>query len=89
MKKILKFYSKTCGPCKVMSKKLEELKNVEIKEIDIADEASDIFLNEYKVKSIPTIVVIAEDNSSLAKFVGITSVEDIQSVIDGREAATT
>ena len=58
MKKILKFYSKTCGPCKVMSKRLEELKNVEIQEIDILDEDSEELVNKYKVTSIPTIIIL-------------------------------
>lgn len=85
MKKILKFYSEACGPCKVMSKKLIDLKNVEIKDIDIADEANEDLLNEHKIKTVPTIVVLAEDGNSLARFVGITPVENIQAVIDGGE----
>lgn len=88
MKKILKFYSETCGPCKVMSKKLAELKNVEVQEVDIADEANEDLLDEHKIKAVPTIVVLAEDGSSLARFVGITPVENIQAVIDGRQTVT-
>lgn len=82
MKKILKFYSKTCGPCKVMSKRLEELKNVEIQEIDILDEDSEELVNKYKVTSIPTIIVL-NDGEPVAQFKGIASIDKIQEVIDG------
>lgn len=82
MKKIIKFFSPTCGPCKVMSKKLAELKDVEIQEIDIADEDNEKLLEEYQVRAVPTVVVLAEDNSQIAKFVGITPIEKIKDVLD-------
>lgn len=81
MKKVLKFYSETCGPCKVMSKKLAELKNVEVQEVDIADEVNEKLLEEYQVRAVPTMIVLAEDNSQVAKFVGITPIENIQAVL--------
>ena len=46
-----------------MSKRLEELKNVEIQEIDILDEDSEELVNKYKVTSIPTIIVLNDDDS--------------------------
>ena len=83
MKKILKFYSGTCGPCKVMSRNLKGLKDVEIQDVDIADEANESLLDEWKVKTIPTIVVLGESDELLGKFVGITPIEKIQEVING------
>ena len=84
MKKILKFYSKTCGPCKVMSNKLTGIKNAEIKEIDIEDDSNETLLETYEISTIPTIIVLSDDNSFLAKFTGITQIEDIQEVINGK-----
>ena len=88
MKKILKFYSETCVPCKVMNKRLAELKNVEIQNVDIADEDNEPLLDEWKIRAVPTIIVLAEDNSLLAEFKGITPIEKIQAVIDGGQTAT-
>lgn len=88
MKRILKFYSETCGPCKVMGKKLAELKNVEVQEVDIADEANEDLLDKHKIRAVPTIVVLAEDGSSIARFVGVTPIESIQAVIDGGQTIT-
>lgn len=81
MKKILKFYSKTCGPCKVMSNKLTELKDVEIQEVDIMDDNNENLLDEYNISTVPTIVILAEDNTPLARFTGIIPIEDIKKVI--------
>ena len=88
MKRILKFYSETCGPCKVMSKRLADLKDVEIQDVDIADEDNESLLDEWKIRTVPTIVVLAEDNTLLAEFKGITPIEKIQAVIDGGQAVT-
>lgn len=88
MKRILKFYSDTCAPCKAMGKKLAELKNVEIQDVDIADEDNEPLLDEWKIRTVPTIVVLAEDNTLLAEFKGITPIEKIQAVIDGGQAVT-
>lgn len=89
MKKILKFYSETCAPCKVMNKKLKELKDVEIQDIDITDNSNESLLNKWKIRSVPTIEILAEDNTLLAEFKGITSIEKIQEVIDGKQTITT
>lgn len=87
MKKILKFYSETCGPCKVMSKNLKGLEGVEIQDVDVADEANEPLLDEWKVKTVPTIVVLGESDELLGKFVGITPIEKIQEVINGTVTA--
>lgn len=81
MKRILKFYCDTCAPCEAMGKKLAELKDVEIQEIDIVDEANEELLEKYQVRAVPTMVVLAEDNSQVAKFVGMTPIENIQAVL--------
>ncbi len=82
MKKILKFYSKTCGPCKVMGKNLEGLENIEIQNIDIADEDSLPLLEKWKIRTVPTIIVLSEDNNFIAEFKGIVPVKKIKEVLD-------
>lgn len=85
MKKILKFYSPTCGPCKVVSKNLSTLKEVEIKDIDITDEANESLIDEYKIMSVPTIVLLGENNEVLSEFKGIPPIELIQEALNGGE----
>lgn len=88
MKKILKFYSKTCGPCKVMSKKLEELQGVEIQDIDIMEEENESLVEKWKVRTIPTIVVLNEDNTFYTEFKGIIPINLIQAAINGQPTAS-
>lgn len=83
MKKILKFYSPTCGPCKVMSRSLGTLEGVEIQDVDITDEANELLLDEWKPKTVPTIIVLGENNELLGEFKGIIPIEKIKEVING------
>ncbi len=83
MKKILKFYSPTCGPCKIMSRALNTLENVEIQEIDTTDEANESLLDKWKIRTIPTMIILGENNELLGEFKGITPIEKIQEVLNG------
>lgn len=88
MKKILKFYSPTCGPCKVVSRNLSTLKGVEIQSIDTSDEDNKSLMDEWKVRTVPTVIVLGENNELLGEFRGIKPIEKIQEVINGGKAAT-
>lgn len=81
MKKIIKFYSKSCGPCKVMTSTLSQIDNIELQEVDIEDDSNSALLDEYKVRTIPTIVILNEDNSIKEIFKGVVSKELIENAI--------
>jgi Thioredoxin. len=84
MKRVLKFYSEGCGPCKLMSKRLESLKGAEVQDVDIADEDNESLMDEWKIRTVPTVIVLGEKNEFLGEFKGVTSVEKIQEAIDGK-----
>lgn len=76
---ILKFFSPTCGPCKVMGKNLEEvskLTGIEVQEIDISDENNMPLINKWKVRRIPTTIVI-DNNDVVHEFKGIVPASKI------------
>lgn len=81
MKKILKFYNPTCGPCKAVSRNLDALEGVEIQGIDIADEANKPLYEKWGVKSIPTILVIDENENLIREFHGVISAEQVKEVL--------
>ncbi len=83
MKKVLKFYSETCAPCRVMSKTLKELKNAKVQDVDVTDESNSDLLDKWKIIAVPTVVVLSEDDTLLAEFRGVTPIEKIQEVVDG------
>lgn len=79
--KILKFYSNSCGPCKVMSKELAKLKDIEVIDYDATDENNVEILDKYKVLSIPTIIVVDDKGDTISRFGGIVPIEKIKEVI--------
>ena len=80
MKRILKFYSTTCGPCKVMSKNMEGIEGIE--EYDIYDDKNLDIVSKYKIRSVPTIIITDEDGELIKKFNGIVPIEDIKSALE-------
>lgn len=56
MKKVLKFSASWCGPCKMLSKVLEEVNSpIEIEEIDI-DQNLDL-ARQHNIRGVPTLVM--------------------------------
>lgn len=81
MSKVLKFFSPTCGPCKVMSKLLDTLEGVEVKSIDITEEGNQELLDDWNVRTIPTIVVLDDNDKFIKKFSGIVTIDKIKEVL--------
>lgn len=76
---IIDFYADWCGPCKMMSpivdKIAEELGEKAIVGKINVDENQDLAM-EYKVMSIPTIIIF-KDGSAKKTFVGVRDKEEI------------
>lgn len=82
MKKVLKFYSKVCAPCRLMGKRLEELNNVEITSVDINDSSNTELVKKYEVRSVPTIIVLDENDNIITKFIGVVTTDKLKEVIN-------
>lgn len=67
------FWSPTCGPCKVIKPAVEDLKEefdqVQWISVNIQDDPNN-YTEEFAVKVVPTIVVVAKDSSGAFKYVG-------------------
>lgn len=75
--KVYKFYSPTCGPCKVLEKNLQE-SGIEYESIDITKEENDELVTKYNIMSIPTLIKTGDNGDSIFRNKGILSVEDIK-----------
>lgn len=74
--KILKFYSDTCGPCKVLDTYLKAA-NIQYEAIDINDDDNGNLLDKYHVKNIP--VLIKEKNGEeIDRHVGLMSKSQLE-----------
>lgn len=75
MKKVLKFYAEWCGPCKVLAPIVEKVLSeekfsaVEFENIDIDDD-TDGLCEKYKIRNIPVVIALDENDNVLDKFVG-------------------
>ncbi len=85
MIKIFKFFSKSCGPCKVMSNHLKKVTDVPVIDVDIMEDENDLIVQKYNVRAVPTIAVIDEDRV-IKEFKGVVPEDDflkeINSIIE-------
>jgi len=84
MKKVIKFYATWCGPCKIYAKTWDKVTpefedQVEFVNIDIDKDTSGLAA-KYKIKSVPTTVLLREDGTELSKS-GRLSADELKEVI--------
>lgn len=79
---LIDFYADWCGPCKMLSKVVEQFasenENIKVVKINVDDE-QDLAI-EYGVMSIPTLVVI-KNGQELNRSVGLISKDDILNLV--------
>lgn len=69
--KVLKFEASWCGPCKMLSRVIEEAKdkiNVPMEVIDI-DEHQDLAV-KYGIRGVPTLVVVDDEGKEIKRQSG-------------------
>lgn len=80
--KLIKFYTDTCVPCKIMKPVVDQLvKNhpeLEYEEINCTENVPDKWAQE--IRSVPTIIIIKEGSPN-EKIVGIKTYEYLESLI--------
>lgn len=74
--KILKFYSNSCGPCKIVDENLKKA-NVEFTPIDVEDEKNDDLVDKYSIRDIPTLIKLNDKEEVIAKHTGYMTVEQL------------
>lgn len=73
--KVYDFWAPWCGPCKQIKPIIEELKNeigFELVEINVDEDDEDIS-TQFKVRNIPTIIIVDEDMKEVSRQVGSVS----------------
>lgn len=78
--KVIKFYTEGCGPCKLVGQRLEEIsKEVEfgLLNVDIADEDNESLIDEWKPRTVPTVIIIDDDQKVVGEFKGMITKEQL------------
>ena len=87
--KVLDFYADWCGPCKTQEPIVEDVREewddddeVAVEKVDVDNDSETA--TAYQVRSIPTIVVVAEDeddSEEFTRFVGVTEEDEINEAV--------
>ena len=78
--KLLKIYSKTCGPCKVLERNLKQ-SGIEYINIDVDSEEGEEISDKYEVTMVPTLLLLDDNDNLIKKNTGILNVEGIKNFI--------
>lgn len=82
-KKIVKFEADWCMPCKVLTNLLndKDFNDIKIKVIDIEEDANLELVQEYQVRSIPTLFYY-QDGKLIGKTIGLQTKEKILEIFE-------
>lgn len=75
--RLLKFYATWCGPCKILEKRLKEMK-IPYMNIDVETNEGAEMAEKYKVQSVPTLIVVTQTGIALRRLTGAVSTEQLK-----------
>lgn len=74
--KIIKFYSDTCGPCKVLDSNLKKA-GIDYESINANSDENDTLVEKYKIRAVPTLIK-EENGIEIARHIGIMTEEQLK-----------
>ncbi len=74
---ILKFYANWCGPCKILTQRLEDVKD--LTEINIEENHETAI--KYKIRNIPALVFL-KDGVEVHRSVGLITKNEFDQILD-------
>lgn len=79
--RLLKFYSDTCVPCKTVGQMLDSIVlSVNVDGINIHTNTNPV--REFRVRSIPTLILVDDQFKEVDRLVGQPSYEDLHLFLD-------
>lgn len=81
--KLLKIGASWCGPCQTMNKRLKDFNICDVihYDVDNEDEKTTSIVEKYKIRNIPVIILVDDNNTELKRWNGLTNIADIENEI--------
>jgi thioredoxin 1 len=79
--RLLKFSAEWCQPCKMLAKTLEGT-NIPYPLIEIDIDEKPNLAQEYKVRGVPTMVLLDENDAEVGRLVGVKTKAEIEEFIN-------
>lgn len=86
--RLLKFYAPWCNPCKQQSVILEKLEDVVIESINVDEDENEDIVEKYKVRGLPTLILLNDEDELISRFSGLTQREDIEKALKDYESTS-
>lgn len=75
--KLIKLYSNSCGPCKVLENNLKQA-NIEHENVLVASDKGEELVEKYNVRNIPTLLLLDDNDNLIKKFTGILTPDKLK-----------
>lgn len=89
MKYLVKVYSNTCGPCKVLEKNIQTLGmdylnsvGVKYKGVDILGPQGEEIISDFNIRTVPTLLLIDNEGNEIKRHTGLLNVEQLKEFIN-------
>lgn len=79
--KLIKVYSKTCGPCKVLEDNLT-LASITHESVDIDTPRGEEVVDKFNIRGVPTLLLLDDAGNEIKRNVGVLTVEGINKFIN-------
>lgn len=75
--KVLKIYSRTCGPCKILESNLQ-LAGIPHESIDVQSIEGENIVDKYEVRAVPTLILIDDEGNVMKRHTGLLGVQELK-----------
>ena len=75
--KVLKIYSRTCGPYKVLESNLQ-LAGIPHESIDVQSIEGENIVDKYEVRAVPTLILIDDEGNVMKRHTGLLGVQELK-----------
>lgn len=83
----IRFHAEWCGPCKAMQPivdkvfKDDKYSSLKFKDIDVDEDDEDL-TTKFKIRGVPTIVIVDDNGEVVDKMVGSGTEKDLRNFLD-------